>query len=81
MFGRPVVDGPPKLRECDACGYALCICPVLGHAEACAFRRTVLNPHPTECAPHQVVACATCNPCDCGVVAAAPATKKKRRAA
>jgi hypothetical protein len=64
------------LRECKACGFVACACIWRDHAEDCTRRRVVLgterdekgcpiNRNPSECARHQIVACADCFPCSC----------------
>jgi hypothetical protein len=57
-----------RTEECEQCGYALCICPMLRHKKSCVRRKYVLceGVPPTECTKHRVYACANCWPCTCG---------------
>lgn len=66
----------PKLTECGRCHYVACICLVLRHAESCPWRIAILDTKPELCAPHEVIACDKCNPCNCG----GPQVKTRRRA-
>jgi hypothetical protein len=54
------------LRECRRCGWALCCCFTLRHAEACPWRTKRMDTRPVGCEPHQEIACEACFPCDCG---------------
>jgi hypothetical protein len=83
MFGRPVVDGPPRATECATCGYVCCVCALRReHNPECRYRRTVLAELPVaECPNHPgSVACTECASCNCGGVKAAPAARKRRAA-
>lgn len=59
----------PRLTVCRLCGYVACTCAFQkAHAETCQRRLACLDTSPTPCKPHDVFACADCNPCTCAAV-------------
>lgn len=59
-------DSVIALRECRKCGFVACTCLVMRHAEACPWRVAILDTKPKTCAPHELIACEQCHPCNCG---------------